>query len=90
MYNLNQNIIYVNFVNLTLKALNLFEMIINVLVSSFRFIWIPMLWVYDNYTKAHSYSAEIFRRQNLTSTDVDPRAVRVKGRDSHTLSLYKN
>ena len=26
-----------------------FEIIINVLVSSFRFIWIHMLWVYDHY-----------------------------------------
>ena len=25
-----------------------FEIVINVLVSSFRFIWIPMLWVYDH------------------------------------------
>ena len=25
-----------------------FEIIINVLVSSFWFIWIPMLWVYDH------------------------------------------
>ena len=25
-----------------------FEIIMNVLVSSFRFIWIPMLWVYDH------------------------------------------
>ena len=44
---------------LTLKALNIFlktmetkgffqfEIIINVLGSSFRFIWIPMLWVCD-------------------------------------------
>ena len=24
-----------------------FEIIINVLVSSFRLIWIPILWVYD-------------------------------------------
>ena len=26
-----------------------FEIIINVLGSFFRFIWIPMLWVYDHY-----------------------------------------
>ena len=48
-----------------------FEMIITVLVSSFWFIWIPMLWVYDHYNYFKSYSAENdFRRQNLTSTDV--------------------
>ena len=47
------------------------EIIINVLVSSFRFIWIPMLWVYGNYKYFYSYSAGIdFSRQNLTSTDV--------------------
>ena len=27
-----------------------FEIIINVSVGSFRFIWIPMLWVYSHYT----------------------------------------
>ena len=37
-----------------------FKIIINVLVSSFRFIWMPMLWVYGHH---------IFIRQNLTSTD---------------------
>ena len=48
-----------------------FEIIINVLFSSFRFIWIPILWVYDLYKYFYSYSAGIdFRRQNLTSTDV--------------------
>ena len=26
-----------------------FEIIMNVLVRSFRNIWIPMLWVYDDY-----------------------------------------
>ena len=68
---------------LTLKALYFFMktletkgfisiyIIITVLVSSFRFIWIPMLWVYDHYKSFHSYSAWIdFRLQNLTSTDV--------------------
>ena len=40
-----------------------FEIIINVLVSPFRFIWIPMLWVYSNYTYFYSYGAEFdFRR----------------------------
>ena len=39
--------------------------ITNVLVSSFRFIWIPMLWVYGYYKYFNSYSARIyFRRQN--------------------------
>ena len=48
-----------------------FENIINDLDRSFRFIWIPMLWVYSHYKYVYSYSAGIdFRRQNLTPTDV--------------------
>ena len=48
-----------------------FEIIINVLVISFWFIWIPMLWVYGHYKYVYSYSTGIdFSRQNLTSTDV--------------------
>ena len=44
-----------------------FEIIINVLVSSFHFIWIPMLWVYGHYNGCYCLSAAIdFRRQNLT------------------------
>ena len=54
------------------KGLFQFETIINVLVRSFGFICIPMLWVYDHYKYVYVYSAEInFSRQNnLTSTDV--------------------
>ena len=49
-----------------------FENIINVLVSSVRFIWIPILWVYDRYKYAYFYSAGIdFRRHNLTSDSDD-------------------
>ena len=59
------------------------EIIINVLVSYFRFIWIPILWVYDQYKYVYSYSAGIdFRRQNLTSK-VDPHAVRVNPETSY-------
>ena len=48
-----------------------FEIIINVLVSSFRVIWIPMLWVYCQYKDFNSFGARtVFIRQNLTSTDV--------------------
>ena len=48
-----------------------FEIIINVLVSFFRFIWIPVVWIYDHYKLFYSFSAVIyFRRQNLTSIDV--------------------
>ena len=45
--------------------------IINVFFfSSSRFVWIP-LWVYYRYTFCNSFSAGIvFRRKNLTSTDV--------------------
>ena len=49
-----------------------FEIIINVFVSFFRFTWIPMLWVYDQYKYVNSYSADIdFIRQNLTSDSYD-------------------
>ena len=58
-----------------------FEIIINVLVSSFRVIWIPMLWVYGLYKYYNSFTAEIdFRRQILTSK-VDLHTERDKGRD---------
>ena len=41
-----------------------FEIIIIVLVGSFWFIWILMLWVYDHYKYVDSYSAGIvFSRQ---------------------------
>ena len=47
------------------------EIIINVLVSFFRFIWIPMLWVYDQYKCGYTFSVgTVFLRQNLTSIDV--------------------
>ena len=49
----------------------IFHLIINVLVSYFRFIWIPMLRVYGYYKYFHYFSTGIvFSRQNLTSTDV--------------------
>ena len=48
-----------------------FEIIRNVLVISFRFIWISMVWVYVHYIYINSFSAEIvFRRQSLTYVDV--------------------
>ena len=37
-----------------------FEIIINVFVSSFRFIWIPILWFYDYYKYFYSFSAHNF------------------------------
>ena len=47
------------------------EIIINVLIGSFWFIWIPMLWVYGHYIYCDSFSAGIeFIRENLRSTDV--------------------
>ena len=56
-----------------------FEIIVNVSVNSFRFIWIPLLWYYGHYKYFYSYSAGIdFRRQILTFK-VDPRAARVNG-----------
>ena len=53
------------------KGFSRFEIIRNVSVSSFCFIWIPMLWVYGHYKLFNSFSAGTdFRRQNLTSKDV--------------------
>ena len=33
-----------------------FEIIINILVGSFRFIWMPMLWVYGYFKYFNYYS----------------------------------
>ena len=71
---------------LTLKTLNFFfkktlglfqfDIIINVLFSSFRFISIPMLWVYGHLKYFYSYSPgidfsrhrrHVYRRQILTT-----------------------
>ena len=49
-----------------------FQIIINVSVSSFRCIWIPMLLVYGHWKYFHSSSARIdFRRQNLQTGRVE-------------------
>ena len=62
-----------------------FEIIINILVGSFRLIWIPMLWVYGHYKYVYSYSVGIdFTRQILTSKD-DLCAVRVKNINQNEL-----
>ena len=57
------------------KVFSRFEICINILVSSFWFIWIsvPMLWVYAHCKYFNSFSAG---RQNLTLKD-GPRAGRV-------------
>ena len=48
-----------------------FDILINILVSFFRSIWIPMLWVYGQSKYFYFYSAGIvFSRQNLPSRDV--------------------
>ena len=53
------------------KGFSKFEIIVNVLVRSFRFIRIPMLWVFGYYECIYSFGAGTdFIRQNLTSTDV--------------------
>ena len=57
--------------NIATKGFFQFEIIINVLVTSSCFIWIPMLLVYAHFKYVYFYSAGIdFGRQNLTSTDV--------------------
>ena len=44
---------------------------INVLISAFRFIWIPASWAYGHYKYFNSFRAVIdFGRQILTSLDV--------------------
>ena len=68
--------IYFNFSSVQLclwimetKGFFQFEIIINVFVSSFRSIWIHILWVYGHYKYVYSYSAGIdFRRRNLNLT----------------------
>ena len=63
-----------NHINHGAKGFFQFEIMTNVLVSSFCFIWIPVLWVYDQYNFFNSSSAgAVFRRQILTSKD-DPSA----------------
>ena len=71
------------------KSFFQFEIIINALVSSLRFIWIHMLWVYSHsfflflrsphwkYWRLKTSESDVFRRQILTSKD-GPRAERVK------------
>ena len=75
-----------------------FETIINVLVRSFWFIWLPMVLVYGHFKYVSSYRARIdFRRQNLTSgrqiltPKVNPRTVRVnhQSRDAYILTGVK-
>ena len=46
-----------------------FEITINVLVSSFCFSWILMLWVYVRWNFFNSFSAGAVFMSNLTSTD---------------------
>ena len=67
-----------------LKCFFQFEIFINVFVGSSWFIWIPMLWVHgciitlrmpDRLLMSKS---DVYRRQ-ISTTKVDPRAVRVKG-----------
>ena len=71
-----------------LKSTFEFEIIINVLVSSFRFICVPMIWVYGHY-KFFNFSVRgsilnVYRRQMLTSK-VSLRTERVKyGGLNHT------
>ena len=55
------NFLYINY-SLHQRVFK-FKNIINVLDSSFRFIWIPMLWVYDRYKYFYSYSAGIYFRR---------------------------
>ena len=54
----------------------------NVLVRSFCFIWMSLLWVYGQYTQlALLVRDQLYRRQILTSK-VDPHAESVKATQS--------
>ena len=66
------------------------EIIINFLANSFRFILIPMLWVYCHYKYLDTFStgpfytsaSDVYRRQILSYKD-GPRAERVNCADHH-------
>ena len=77
-----------------------FEIIINVFVSSFRFILIPMLWVYGHCKYFNFFSAgpgyrfyasetDVYRRQILTDKD-GRRTERVKLIHSSFVSFLRN
>ena len=54
------------------KSFFLFEIIINVLATSFRFIWIPMLLVWGHYKYVYSFGAGIdVRIWRLKTSDSD-------------------
>ena len=63
---------------LEIKGFFQFEIIINVSVSSFRFIWIPMLWVHGHYDFVYFYSTAIHFRRLILTFKVIPRAEMVK------------
>ena len=65
------------YLNQDTKGFFKFESIINVLVSSSRFIWTPMSWVYGHYNILLFQCGDRHWRQILTSK-VAPRAERVK------------
>ena len=66
-----------------------FEIIISVLVSSFWFICLPMLWVYNHYKYFHSYSVGIDYPRQLLTTNVGPGTVRVKSKNIyHDRRIY--
>ena len=77
------------------KSFFKFEIIINVLVSSFRFIWIPMLWVYGHYiflflpVRGPTLDVKIWRLCQIQKCKVGPRAERVNAtRVSKGLTLH--
>ena len=59
-----------NFIQNMACVVHKFEIIINILVSSFRLIWIPF---YGSMSIKKISAGIVFRRQNLTSTDVSRR-----------------
>ena len=57
------------------KGFSQIETILNVLVISFRFILIPMLWVYGHYNCFNSFSAGTRGRPQTSESDVHRRHI---------------
>ena len=55
------------YINQETKGFFQFELKINVLVGSFRFIWIPMLWVYGHYKY---FTLSVWDRLQMSESDV--------------------
>ena len=71
------------YITMEIKGVFQFEIIINVLVHCFRFVWIPMVWVCNHFKLllqcgGGGGSTLVVRIWRLLTSDSDPRAVRAK------------